>query len=192
VSLINEALRKARQEEGKKERKVRGIVPSTLLGRRTRSGSGLAVTVMVVLAAAVGGAAATWWLLGGRTGATVARREASTPALTAATAAPSPTPAPTNEAENPVTQRVAGAPAPAFPRHELGAGVPQPTASVASHAPEQQAAVAPAPGSPQESAPAGPHERVYVLDAHVGNVKLHLDYIVYRPSAPFPASTTSR
>jgi hypothetical protein len=185
VSLISEALRKARQDEARKDTKVRGVVPSTLLGRRSRSSSALAVGLVVVLAAAIGGAAAAWWLLGGRGAAKAARSEGGTPAAPAATPAPSPAPALANEAEKLVTQPAADASASASLPHEYLAAPPRPTGKIASPTPEQQAGGAPSPGSLQEPAADGTHEREYVLDAHLGRVKFHLDYIVYRPSAPF-------
>ncbi|HPS79165.1 MAG TPA: hypothetical protein PLS53_13485 [Thermoanaerobaculaceae bacterium] len=40
------------------------------------------------------------------------------------------------------------------------------------------------PESPPVSSPA-PRERAFVLDADLGRVKLHLDFVVYKPSAPF-------
>jgi hypothetical protein len=185
VSLISEALRKARQDEARKDTKVRGVVPSTLLGRRPRSGAWLALALMVVLAAAIGGAAAAWWLLGGRGAAKAVRSESGTPAAPAATPAPSPTPALANEAEKRVTQRAADASAPASLPHEQRPAAARPTGQVASPTSEQRAPGAPSPGSLEKPAADGTHERVYVLDANLGHVKLHLDYIVYRPSAPF-------
>jgi hypothetical protein len=183
VSLISEALRKARQDEARKDPKVRGVVPSTLLGRRSRSGPALAVGLVV--AAAIGGAAAAWWLLGGRGAAPAAQSEGGTPPAPAVAPAPSPTPALAGQAERPAARRAADASAPASMPHEGRAEAPRPTGQVAAPAPEQPPPTAATPGSLQEPAADGTRERVYVLDATLGHVKLHLDYIVYRPSAPF-------
>ncbi len=185
MSLISEALRKARQDEARKDTKVRGVVPSTLLGRRPRSGAWLALALMVVLAAAIGGAAAAWWLLGGRGAAKAARSESGTPAAPAATVAPSPTPSRSDVAAGGVADRTAHASSPAAPQQESAAAAPRPSPLSGATAPEQPAVAAPTPGPNQEAASGGPGERVYVLDANLGHVKLHLDYIVYRPSAPF-------
>jgi cytoskeletal protein RodZ len=185
VSLISEALRKARQEDAKKDPKVRGVVPSTLLGRRSRSGPALMIALAVVLAAAIGAAAAAWFLLGGRGAATAARSQAGTPSAPAAAPAPSPTPARANEADKPITQRAANASAPVSPLPEERAAAPRPTGQLTTPAPEQPPPSAAAQGSLQEPAADGTRERVYVLDANLGHVKFHLDYIVYRPSAPF-------
>jgi hypothetical protein len=35
------------------------------------------------------------------------------------------------------------------------------------------------------SAERAPREREFVVDADLGHVKLHLDYVVYRPGSPF-------
>jgi hypothetical protein len=180
VSLISEALRKARQDGARKDTKVRGVVPSTLLGRRSRSSSPLAVGLVVVLAAAIGGAVAAWFLLGGRGAAKAARSEGGTQVGPAATAVPSPTPSRRDVAAGGAAGRPAQAPFPAPPPQEPAAAAPRSSPQPSAAAPEQ-----PASGSLQEPAADGAHERVYLLDANLGSVKLHLDYIVYRPSAPF-------
>ena len=41
------------------------------------------------------------------------------------------------------------------------------------------------PESTPALAGAEARERVFVLDADMGRVKLHLDFLVYKPSAPF-------
>jgi hypothetical protein len=81
VSLISEALRKARQEAARREGRDRGIPHGLIVPpKRWRSGPGLALVVAIALAAAVGGAAVAWWTLGRRATTETSRTAAALPA----------------------------------------------------------------------------------------------------------------
>jgi len=192
VSLVSEALRKARQEAAEREGRERGIPRGLVVPpKKWRSGPGLALAILIALAAAIAGAGIAWWALS---------RPAQGPpvptALAPAPAAPSAAPAqgdrqpaepPTNLASAAKgRERPPGAVAILQPQAaEETAPVsraPQSTPGSAQHASETEAAQR----SPQpERAEGGSGERSFVVDAELGHVKLHLDYVVYRPGSPF-------
>jgi len=202
MSLITEALRKARQEAAQREGRERGIPHGLVVPpKRWRSGPGLALVVVIALAAALGGAGLAWWALGRRaateaSSAAPGRPVPATPAPAGA-ARPFPTsPAPFSPALKPPGEAPAGpegqaerhdraaAPAPVADTRGVEALVPPTPATVLEAAPNVSE---PAPG--QRSKPSEPVEnardRSFVIDANLGHVKLHLDYIVYRPGSPF-------
>jgi len=242
MSLINEALRKARAEAAEREGRRYGVPRGLALPpRRSRYGPRAALLAILVLAAAAVGAAVAWWVFGHRPGATRAAAATATSANPApgATAAGAPTPpraparaaapAPTEAAKPPVTTTppLAGAAGPLATPLPTSAGTPaeEPTKAPPTPAPgPPQHAVPPirgvsaalAPSEPtaaaaDERGPARPlpspaelpdaggqgerqtsrgsagseRERSFVIDADLGRVKLHLDYVVYRPGSPF-------
>ena len=216
MSLVSEALRKARQEAAEKGAQQRGVVFRTtvVLGPKgTRFSVGW-LAVLVAAAAALAGAGLAWWAISlhGRPAPAPAAAAVSAAAPGApaspAQAAP-PTAAPTAvEAPSPAPPRsalakgeVAAAHPPAEPRADRAAAEIQPTGSnpnapyrSAASAIGESAEAAPADGAPPAGPPAAPgnpstaetgRERSFVLDADIGKVKLHLDYIVYRSRDPF-------
>lgn len=216
MSLVSEALRKARQEAAEKGAQQRGVVFRTtvVLGPKgTRFSVGW-LAVSIVAAAALAGAGIAWLALSPRAGlapappstahpAAAAGASTSTspvaPAEAASTAVPASSPAPPRSAlaqgalatvhrptetqpDNAATQiRQTGGDANAT--DQTGASAPLLTA----HAPPVVGAPASAPpalrGGPSPAGAA--RERSFVLDADLGKVKLHLDYIVYRSKDPF-------
>jgi hypothetical protein len=204
MSLVTEALRKARQEAAEREGRQRGI-PRGLAVAPKRWGTGhpLAVAALIV-AAAVTGAAATWWLLARRTPSATASL-APTP-LTAPLPAPTAVPQgltdqpgataetadkPSAVAAGPTSMppdRSRAAVAAPAPQTQTLAALPVPTGgpqpAVASGQTAHEDAGAQAGLRPQPNA-SGPRERTFVVDADLGSAKLHLDYVVYRPGSPF-------
>jgi acyl-coenzyme A thioesterase PaaI-like protein len=92
VSLISEALRKARQDAATREAADRGQgIPSMVVRPRHRSplGVGLVVGAVIALAAAMAGAAAVWWAVN-RRGETVTAVAASEQGATEAVETTSP------------------------------------------------------------------------------------------------------
>jgi hypothetical protein len=188
VSLINEALRKARSEVTAREGRARRL-PTALAGgpRRPRSGAGLVAVTLVAGAAALGGAAAAWWAFG-RDSKAPAR---PTTAVAGEPAAPGPlptaAPAPAVAGWQPTgalpDAPVRGGPAlDGAPPAPIAEGPPaKPTAASAAVTADPAPVDISTPAPPPHAAP----ERSYVLTAELGYARLHLDYIVYKPSAPF-------
>jgi hypothetical protein len=183
VSLINEALRKARQAASEHDAKQaedlfrpRKAYPSR------RSGGGEWLTVVLIAAvAAVIGAAGAWWFVGSRHAAPseVVVRELQPETATENPAAPIAPP----ETSPPLSHE----------SPETNGSNAQPVENVtARHLPTS----VPTAGAPIEAAPIGaqpaptttsaiPGERVYVMEADLGDVVLSLGYIVARHSNPF-------
>jgi len=181
VSLISEALRKARAEAAAREGRSRGL-PTAVLGgvHRPRRGAGAGLIALIAVAAAVGGAALAWWVFGRSTPpADGARAAAAAPAAAARTATrpadgahvvADAVPPPATAVSGPRSVGATGAPA-AVPT-TVGTGSPA-------------GGTADRPPSPARPAEGGTRERSFVLTADLGYARLHLDFIVYKPSAPF-------
>lgn len=240
MSLVSEALRKARQEAAEKGAQQRGVVFRTtvVLGPKgTRFSVGW-LAVLVVAVAVLAGAGIAWWTLSSRGGPAFVERSTANPAPPAAastaalqvapvhassTTVPAPTPPPSRAAlaagaasPAPRTAEVqpdqavtspgqmggeataevqAAGPTPPLtalmpPVVDVSAAPPvaTPETPAAAATPTRGApAAAPAVtrGAPAASGPARERERSFVLDADLGTVKLHLDYIVYRSKDPF-------
>jgi hypothetical protein len=195
MSLVSEALRKARQEAAEREGRQRGIPRGLAVPpKRWRSGPGLALALPIALAAAGVGAAITWWTLGDRPADETARVETPVPAGAAQPLHISPSSLP--PAVKPPGEAPA-APAGQAERHDRAmvlVGEAQ-TPADAAHVPPTPATVL--AGVPNVSEPTArqrgkllepiesARERSFVIDADLGHAKLHLDYIVYRPGSPF-------
>ncbi len=216
MSLINEALRKARADAAEREGRRYGVPRALVLPpKRSQRGVRTALLAAAVVAAAVGGAAIAWWALGSRH--TPVRAEAGGVAGTgqAPHVAPSPTPGgqvPARAAAPTATAAATPAPAAATPLVGGSEGAPAsspvptaappqgflqpvrgvsapaaqsppvPAAETAEHAPDSSL-----PTEVREAPRSGgaERERSFVIDADLGHVKLHLDYVVYRPGSPF-------
>jgi hypothetical protein len=199
MSLVSEALRKARQEAaaGESRPRLAGIPPVLVRsGGAGKLGTGLVLGALIALAAAVVGAGGAWLAFG--------RHQEPAISGGGATAAPASTPAP-SAADGIPADRSAVPPGPGAEQSVAQS----PSAAEAPPVPPPAAPTAGAPGAAQAgegAAPAGSeareggrtaqqttaggedtghHERIYVLDADLGYAKLHLDYIVYKPGAPF-------
>jgi len=205
MSLVSEALRKARQEAADREGRKHGIPHGLVLPpKRWRSGPGLVLAVLIPLAAAIAGAAIAWWALNRRAPATTGSVEVSRPFP------PAPTPAAAPGLSGTVAGAVAqskqeplAAPAGQEPRGNeqarssnaaatpqlqpvallpLPTPAPEPASGTGQSGPETTADQS---GTQERKAHASPRERVFVVDADLGHAKLHLDYVVYRPGSPF-------
>ncbi len=197
MSLINDALRKARREAA-----ARGEHPDTpemvviLSPRRSlahRPGLVLALGALLV-AALLLGASVAWWAMnrtvragsaaGSATGAGDARGEA----VPASAGTPREPRAGSESRREPASARTAaGAPAPTPARR---AAAPPPSTPVAAGGGPSSAAAprpprrpTPASASPRRTVPAASRE--FLGEAKVGGITLTLDYLVYRPSDPF-------
>ena len=186
MSLINEALRKARQAASEHDSKQpddvfrpRKAYPSRRSGRR----SGSLAMILIAVIAGVGGATAAWWFLSDRptapTEATVSRGRSFDAASPAASTEPSP-----------VREDVRFEPDSSRAPAQL---VSEPTSvrsedSVATSqndAEPPQIAVSPAKAAAKKPVIGPDGERVYVMEAELGGVSLSLGYIVARSTNPF-------
>ncbi|MFZ5785904.1 MAG: hypothetical protein ACOY3Y_05640 [Acidobacteriota bacterium] len=192
MSLIGEALRKARAEAARREVQRDGVtIPPTIVGatRRPRGALSPVAVAAIALATALAGAALAWVLARGD------RSPAASPTMAAETSAVArerdeqrsgvtpPTPVPASTARElpqtatppDVTASAAKAQAPATTERT------EPIASGRASTPES---APPAPANPEEQ-PAPGAERAFVLRAELGYATLELDYLVYRPGSPF-------
>ena len=176
MSLINEALRKARQAASEHESKPpegpfqpARAYPSRRSGRR----GGLLATALIAIAASVVGAVAAWWLLGDRESPSTGSTMAESPSVETAAPLPTPQNSPTlvEEQANPVA-------------------VAEPTTAAATSVvpPQSERNMAeldsPVANSVEPSiSPSG--ERIFVMEAELGYASLSLGYIVARSSNSF-------
>ena len=176
MSLINEALRKARQAASEHESKPPAgpfqpakAYPSRRSGRR----GGLLGTAMVAVAASVIGAAAAWWILGDHEKSSTETTENQsqpveiTSHAAPALASPAPSEAEANSAMFVLPTAAATPPVVAPASEQMMVELENP---------------APTPMGPT-TGPSG--ERIYVMEAELGYASLSLGYIVSRSNNPF-------
>lgn len=193
MSLVSEALRKVREERNARGR--RGALPfAPGHGGGSHFGLGLALGALIALAAALGGAGVVWWLLS-RGGAPIRQETSasSTQSIGSNVAAESPlaragatsTGAQAHAASDDVSTRASWTP--------MAPVVATPAAVGGSErAPAEQGfqhvavgALPTAAGGTEPSRRSHGVTREFVLDADLGYARLHLDYLVHKPSAPF-------
>jgi hypothetical protein len=207
MSLVSDALRRARQEAAQREgRPGPPRVPAAIVhsSRGSRLGLGLVLGAVITLLAAGGGGLVAWWVLGvgaSRQPASGARPTTTLPPAVdhdppVAAAGPAPS-APAPPVEEQHRQALAAPPAVASEREAAAGETGGP--GVSAHADVDSAAAAterpmPTPAAPttrtearspkgSPSSASGPRE--FVAEARVGDTTLVLDYIAYRPSDPF-------
>lgn len=195
MSLINDALRKARQAAAEHDgQQVRSRPPVAYPSRGPRRGLGTAAVAVIAAAACLGGAAAVWWAMSESTPREEPAVPAPAPSVGAGGTAPGTESRPDEPASGSVARQAETTPPP--PRVATGdSGGPSRPAQAgdggrgprddgtaeAPSADEDRAP--PLPGVPHARGPNG--ERVYVLDADLGDVSLSLDFIVFREVRPF-------
>jgi len=186
VSLINDALRKARQAAAEHEAQQPDTAfraPKAYPSRGPNRRSGVVVLVSVAVMAGLTGAAVAWWAVG--------QREQP-----AAAVVPTATPSPPSIVEEPDDPAPALSPTPTVgaPQPEAPAVVPVESAEetaaaiVATQtptAPQVATTQEPTPQPTPEPTQKKPTDRVFILDADLGYVTLSLGYIVARPVNPF-------
>ncbi len=191
MSLIGEALKRARLEAARREGEERGTahssVPAYLPARRRSRAGVLAATVVAALV----GAGAVYWLL----------RPSSTPAVSARPPFPGKeeTPAASDLIPGAVTSPSAAAPSstavsaqassapPAAPSPESVTAAPPAPAAAPVSPPAARASLSPAPASaaaPLAADAIPPGARVFVSVAQLGPTRLELDGIVASPTDP--------
>lgn len=213
MSLVGDALRKARREAAERESQRRGILYSARIAdqpTRSNLGLGLALGALIAVVATVAGGLAVWWIFVRGTpqqpGAITA-----TPAAEVGHAASAPPPEldsdDSDQRQPPrsgATTAGSGSGQRRRPTAESGpdvVSVPEPPAREATPGTTTPPDTAVSPGeadrSPHDSGAAahGPEpgfagvengEEVFILEADLGGgVILSLDFLVYRPEDPF-------
>jgi hypothetical protein len=208
MSLISDALRKARQETTGREAERRGLKVPPGWDRPTsgsRLGAGLVLGAAIALAAALAGATVVWWAVGrddsGEPAATVSDAEPAAGAVREDMAGESRT----QPGDDPATLRSpAETETPTHPAmiadlrtvnppgrgtrdvQETGRNQPEPGDDDVESGNVGERPSGPS-GSPRsgEAADSEPGTRVFVVDADLGHVTLTLDFIAYRPNDPF-------
>lgn len=197
MSLINEALRKARQAAAEhEEQHARSRPPMAYPSRGPQRGVGVAAVALIAAAAGIGGAAVVWWTMaqpstaGSKAGAAPPASESADAEVFEKRARAAEAPVVPAAAETPI----AGALPPAIGGSGTDREAARPTdlengpQAEPGDAPDGPAAAAEdrRPATARNRPDRGPDgERVFILDAVLGDVTLSLDFIVFRPVRPF-------
>lgn len=189
MSLIGDALRKARKEAAERESDRKGVLFSARISdspARSNLGLGLALGAVIAVIATVTGGSVAWWLLS--PSEPVAKTLTTSPGAGEAAPAniPTSTPSPTPEGlQSRAVAKTAGtseSSTNSVPSDgEPGRVAAQPTA-VAD--PPQTGRSMENTGAPGFTGIEDGDE-IYVMEAAVGKVRLSLDFIVFRSDDPF-------
>jgi len=178
VSLINEALRKARQAAAEHDdQRSAGREPQAYPSRGPRRGAGPTAVALVAVLAGLVGAAGVWWIVGAGAVDSDPGREPPLQRPAATPIADQPPPEPTPEALRAPAQT--DRPVEREPAPEANTPVPENPDPVVETGPT---AVAPPAATPVITTSG---ERVFIMDAELGYASLSLGYIVFRPVRPF-------
>ena len=181
MSLINEALRKARQAASEHDAKQPegAFQPArSYPSRRSGRPTGFLAVLVVAVAAAAGGAIAAWWFIGDRHETSPVAMESPPKPVATAAATNTPEPLPANEED-----QSSSAPPPVADEQTIETHVaptqvpPQPETETAGLASGDDAA--------NETVSLADRERVFEIEAELGYASLNLGYIVARPDNPF-------
>jgi hypothetical protein len=209
MSLIGDALRKARQEAADRDSERRGVLFSARISDtpgRSNLGLGLALGALIAVAATIAGGATVWWILDREEVPAQPAEEAERTAGVADDPDTDPVPGPQKSSDSagerrrdqqPVAATGAGAVAATVSESESEGPDPDPDpvpdpvpegadAGVSAGPPGQDPAQVP-PGAELEAGFVGMEngEEVYILEAELGGVVLSLDFIVSRSDDPF-------
>jgi len=190
VSLIGDALRKARKEAAERETDRRGVLFSAKINdspSRSNLGLGLALGAVIAVVATVAGGGMVWWLLG-RDQPQESARHSTVSTTDTATVSAIPTQIPSSgaaEPEDSPRSSVAAVPTPSA--EPVGSGPNTPRGG-----PQPEPTIAPTPVAAAVEDEAGEGfigiedgDEVFVMEADLGRVRLSLDYIVFRNDDPF-------
>lgn len=195
MSLINDALRKARQAAAEHDvQQGRSRPPMAYPSRGPRRGLGTAAVAMIATAACLGGAAAVWWAMTESIPRGKRAVTAPAPSVAAGGTVPGTESRPDEPDSGSMARRAEATPPPLHVATGDTGGLSRPAQAAdggrggrddgtAEAASADQDRAPPPPGVPHARGPAG--ERVYVLDADLGDVSLSLDFIVFRQVRPF-------
>ncbi len=192
MSLISEALRKARQETAEREAREQGLETPVVAGYWKRGGQlgfGLVLGAAIAMAAAVIGGGMVWWALADRSGAMMVEASAgdTPPGTEVVEAQQDPTSAGLvidlpDEVKEPTVPPVEATSnnldVPPAIEDSAGNG-----AEVINRTPDGGEGVSTEVPSPQPQTTLA--EGKFVGEAQIGEVTLTLDYLVYRKENPF-------
>ena len=197
MSLINDALRKARQAAADhEEQRDRSLPPRAYPQHSGRHGLSAVAVALVAIAAGIGGAVVVWWAMS-RPAPVPATTVAAAPETALAKAAVSDASATTGtQPVAPAAEATAPAETPTSAVRGFGpsGAAVQPAQSASGAAAAQEVGLIEPAAAPEGQRPVpvrsepkrGPAgERVYILDADLGKVSLSLGFIVFRPVRPF-------
>ncbi len=180
MSLINDALRKARQAASEHDGlRAEGRAPRAYPGRGVRRGAGIGAVALVALAAALAGAAGAWWWAAGRGGAAPpqpAGADGARPAPAAGGEIPAAAPV---QPDRGGAESSAGAVGPS--QQQAAGRALASTAAPASSSPGAEVDARPEATGP----PAADRAVPGTSGAGLGATTLSLGYIVFRPVRPF-------
>jgi hypothetical protein len=205
VSLIGDALRRARQEAAERESDRKGILFSAKIAEgptRSNLGLGLAIGALIAVIATVAGGAAVWWILGvggsdrdqRPVAATETATEAGAPAIvepasaSASVSDPDPDPVPVPEgSDSNSDQRQPSAAATGTATEPTSAPESNDNDSDSGSSGGSNRATDDPTTSGPESGFLGTEngEEIYILEADLGDVSLSLDFLIYREVDPF-------
>ena len=183
MSLINEALRKARQAAAEHDdQRSAGRAPQAYPSRGPRKGTGPAAVALVAVLAGLAGAAGVWWIVGA---GAVDSDPGGGPTLHQ--------PATAESSSTPIENQTQPEPAPETPQPPMSTDPAiEPMPSPQSRNPVSESDVPEVDKDPTAipRAAAKPvittsGTRVFVMDAELGYASLSLGYIVFRPVRPF-------
>jgi hypothetical protein len=195
VSLINDALRKARQAAAEHDvQQGRARPPMAYPSRGPGRGLGTAAVVLIAAAACLGGAAAVWWAMSEPAPRGDRAVAAPAPLVEAGGTGPGTESRPDEPASDPMPREAEPTPPPSRIATGDSAGASRPVQAgdgdrrgrdhgMAGAASDDQDGAPPPPGDARNHTSDG--DRVYVLDADLGDVSLSLDFIVFRQVRPF-------
>jgi hypothetical protein len=191
VSLVGDALRKARREAAEREVERRGVLFSAHIAdrpARTNLGLGLVLGASIALVATVAGGLTVWWLVG-RGGEPL--DHASAADAIASGARPGSSGDRGAPVDQPLSAPTASDPAPSESGQTSVATDEGPASEPASDnlspAPPNPASIPATSNGPRPDGFAGREDGadVYILEAEVGGARLSLDFIVFRAVDPF-------
>ena len=183
MSLINEALRKARQAAAEHDdQRSAGRAPQAYPSRGPRKGTGPAAVALVAVLAGLAGAAGVWWIVGAGAvdsvsggGPTLHQSATAEGASAPIENQTQPEPSPEDLQPPVLTAR----PIEGIPIPEPSTAVPKGTV------PEFEAGPTAIPRAAAKPVITTSGTRVFVMDAELGYASLSLGYIVFRPVRPF-------
>ena len=190
MSLIGDALRKARQEASERESNRKGILFSAKINdspTQSNLGLGLALGALIAVIATVAGGGAVWWVVGrGASPEPAGVSEPTAPAINAAAGPEAVTPSTLTAVQSATSVEAAS-------EESDPTSVDAREEDAPSARPQEQApaAVNRSRGSnPEADSAIGfvgmeDGEEVFILEADLGSVQLSLDFLVSRAEDPF-------
>ncbi|MEN8165156.1 MAG: hypothetical protein ABFS37_13580 [Acidobacteriota bacterium] len=194
MSLISDALRKARQEAAEREAKERGLESPVVAGywkRGGRLGAALVLGAAIAMGAAVIGGGLVWWALADRSDSTAVDGPNEGVQAEVEVVEESPVTSNGDQAPDPPQETMAPTVTPVESRrddHDVSPVVEDDAVTrveVSDRTPDREEAVPAEVPSPQPQPQPQVAEGEFVGEARIGGITLTLDYLVFRKENPF-------